>query len=215
MAASENITVRHLCDRLAGTDKPADPLNVVMPPGSELWPRGMRDKLASSLKPAGVLIPVIERENAELTLLLTQRAAELKHHAGQVSFPGGRMEAHDADIEVTALRETHEEVGIGQHEVTVIGYLEPLPTITGYAVTPVVGLVDSAAELSLDQTEVEFVFEVPLQFLLDPQNKKMVERDVDGRVATLAEFHYDGQRIWGATAFIILQFIKIIKNSNL
>jgi len=211
MAAPENITVSHLRDRLAGTRKPADPLDVVMPPGSEHWPWGMRDQLTASLKPAGVLIPVIEREGSELSLLLTQRAAELKHHAGQVSFPGGRMEEHDADIEVTALRETHEEVGIGNHEVTVIGYLEPMPTITGYAVTPVVGLVNSAAELNLDRTEVEYVFEVPLQFLLDPQNKKMVEREVEGRVATLAEFHYDGQRIWGATAFIILQFIKMIK----
>jgi len=215
MAAPENITVRHLRDRLAGTDKPADPLDVVMPPGSELWPRGMRDQLTSSLKPAGVLIPVIERENSELSLLLTQRAAELKHHAGQVSFPGGRMEAHDADIEVTALRETREEVGIEHRDVTVIGYLEPMPTITGYAVTPIVGLINSSAELSLDRTEVEFVFEVPLAFLLDPKNKKMVERDVEGRVATLAEFHYGGQRIWGATAFIILQFIKKIKNNKL
>ena len=117
--------------------------------------------------------------------------------------------------EVTALRETREEVGIEHHDVTVIGYLEPMPTITGYAVTPVVGLVDSSAKLILDRTEVEFVFEVPLPFLLDPQNKKMVERDVEGRVATLAEFHYGGQRIWGATAFIILQFIKKIKNNKL
>jgi 8-oxo-dGTP pyrophosphatase MutT (NUDIX family) len=215
MTAPENITASDLRDRLAGTHKPADPLDIVMPPGSEDWPRGMRDQLASALKPAGVLIPVIEGENSELSLLLTQRAAELKHHAGQVSFPGGRMEEHDADIEVTALRETREEVGIEQHDVTVIGYLEPMPTITGYAVTPVVGLVNRAAELNLDRTEVEYVFEVPLPFLLDPQNKKMVERDVQGRLATLAEFHYDGQRIWGATAFIILQFIKMIKNNRL
>lgn len=215
MTASENITADHLRERLADTQKPADPLDVVMPPGSEHWPRGMRDQLASSLKPAGVLIPVIEGGDSALSLLLTQRAAELKHHGGQVSFPGGRMEEHDADIEFTALRETHEEVGIAHHDVSVIGYLEPMPTITGYAVTPVVGLVDSAAQMSLDRTEVEFVFEVPLPFLLDPRNKKMVERDVQGRVATLAEFHYDGQRIWGATAFIILQFIKIIKNNNL
>lgn len=215
MAALKIITASHLRERLADTQKPADPLDVVMPPGSEHWPQGMRDQLASALKPAGVLIPVIEGEDSELSLLLTQRAAELKHHGGQVSFPGGRMEEHDADIEVTALRETHEEVGIDHHDVTVIGYLEPMPTITGYAVTPVVGLVNSAAQLSLDRTEVEYVFEVPLPFLLDPRNKKMVERDLHGRVATLAEFHYDGQRIWGATAFIILQFIKIIKNNKL
>lgn len=212
MAALENITAAQLRARLADTQKPADPTDVIMPPGSESWPRGMREQLASSLKPAGVLIPVIERTSSGLSLLLTQRAAELKTHAGQVSFPGGRMEEHDADIEVTALRETHEEIGIAGDDVAVIGYLAPMPTITGYAVTPIVGLVDGAVELRLDSTEVEYVFEVPLAFLLDPRNKKMVERDVDGRLATLAEFHYAGERIWGATAFIILEFIKNIKN---
>lgn len=183
---------------------------MVMPPGSERWPTGMRTQLASSLKPAGVLVPIIDREAAGLSLLLTQRSAELKHHAGQVSFPGGRMEAHDANIVVTALRETHEEVGIAQHEVNVLGYLRPMPTITGYAVTPVVGLVSGAVELELDHTEVEYAFEVPLAFLLDPANKKMLERNVDGRMAVMAEYHYEGQRIWGATAFIIQQFIKFI-----
>ena len=212
MATPEDMTAAQLRARLADTKKPADPTDVVLPPGSESWPRGMREQLVSSLKPAGVLIPVVERRGSGLSLLLTQRAAELKHHAGQVSFPGGRMEADDADIEVTALREAHEEIGIAGGDVTVIGYLAPMPTITGYAVTPVVGLVDGAVELRLDKTEVEYVFEVPLAFLLDPRNKKMVERDVDGRLATLAEFHYDGERIWGATAFIILEFIKNIKN---
>lgn len=210
MAAPQHITVAYLRDRLAGTQIPEDPTDVVMPPGSERWPTGMRTQLASSLKPAGVLVPIIDREAAGLSLLLTQRSAELKHHAGQVSFPGGRMEAHDADIVVTALRETHEEVGIAQHEVNVLGYLRPMPTITGYAVTPVVGLVSGAVELELDHTEVEYAFEVPLVFLLDPANKKMLERNVDGRMAVMAEYHYEGQRIWGATAFIIQQFIKFI-----
>lgn len=213
MVASEDITAEQLRDCLAGTQKPEDPTDVIMPPGSESWPPGMREQLASSLKPAAVLIPVIEHDDADLSLLLTQRAAELKHHAGQVSFPGGRMELHDADIEVTALRETYEEIGIAQQDVTVIGYLSPMPTITGYAVTPVIGLVADGVELIVDQTEVEYAFEVPLPFLLDPCNKKMVERDVDGRLATMAEFHYEGRRIWGATAFIILQLIKEIKNN--
>ena len=209
MAVTEDITLAKLRRRLAGTERPADPTDVILPPGSNLWPRGIREQLTGTLTPAGVLIPVIERPEG-LSLLLTQRAAELKHHAGQVSFPGGRMEEHDSDIEVTALRETFEEVGIGRQDVTVIGYLRPMPTITGYAVTPVVGLVNAAAEFELDRTEVEYVFEVPLAFLLDPGNKKMVTRELEGRTATLAEFHYAGERIWGATAFIILEFIKSI-----
>lgn len=209
MAVSEDITLAKLRERLGGTQRPVDPTDVIMPPGSDRWPRGMREQLAGTLIPAGVLIPVLERPEG-LTLLLTQRAAELKHHAGQVSFPGGRMEEHDADIAVTALRETFEEVGIARRDVTVIGYLPPMPTITGYAVTPVVGLVDTTVEFELDRTEVEYVFEVPLAFLLDPANKKMVTRDIEGRTATLAEFHYADERIWGATAFIILQLIKTI-----
>ncbi len=210
MTNAENITVARLRDRLAGTHKPVDPTDIVMPPGSEAWPLGMREQLATSLKPAGVLIPVIERDS--LSLLLTERSAELKHHAGQISFPGGRMEPHDVDIEMTALRETYEEVGIAQEHVTVIGYLDPMPTITGYAVTPVVGLVSSDHVLDLDRTEVAHAFEVPLSFLLDPANKRMVKREVSGRIAMLAEFQYEGHRIWGATAFIILQLLKIIKN---
>ena len=210
MAAIDNIDIAKLRKRLADTRRPEDPTDVIMPPGSEQWPAGMREQLAGTLTPAGVLIPIIDRP-AGPALLLTQRAAELKHHAGQVSFPGGRMEEHDENIEVTALRETREEIGIPQRAVTVLGYLRPMPTITGYAVTPVVGLVDSAVEFELDHTEVEYVFEVPLTFLLDTRNKKMVTRDVDGRMATLAEFHYDGERIWGATAFIILQFLKYVK----
>ena len=166
-----------------------------------------RDDLAQ----ASVAVVLREAERG-LELLFIERARRAGDPwSGHMAFPGGRMETHDADIESTALRETHEEVGIAQDDVTVIGFLAPMPTITGYAVTPVVGLVDSKVQFSLDRTEVEYVFEVPLPFLLDPHNKKMVERDVDGRIATLAEFHYNGERIWGATAFIILQFIKILE----
>ncbi len=210
MPDTENITAEVLRDRLAGTRKPSDPTSVVMPPGSESWPTGMLQRLTSTLTPAGVLIPVMEHDSSGLSVLLTQRAADLKHHAGQVSFPGGRMEEHDDDIVAAALRETHEEVGIPRQHVSIIGYLDPMPTITGYAVTPVVGLVKGDVELVLDRTEVEYTFEVPLAFLLDHRNQRMVEREVDGKMVTMAEYHYGGERIWGATAFIILQLIKTL-----
>ena len=141
MSASDIITTAHLRDRLADTSRPSNPLDVVTPRGAYRWPDGMLEKIASTLKPAGVLIPVRQHESG-LSVLLTQRSAELKHHAGQVSFPGGRMEETDADIEVTALRETREEIGIAEEHVAIIGYLETMPTVTGYAVTPIVGLVD-------------------------------------------------------------------------
>jgi len=207
----ESLSADWLRERFAETCLPEDPLDVTMPAGSERWPAAMRDQLAATLKPAGVLIPIMERA-ASLSVLLTQRSAELKHHAGQVSFPGGRMEEHDQDVRVTALRETHEEVGIAPRHVSVIGYLGPMPTITGYAVTPVVGLVSDAADLVIDRTEVEFAFEVPLEFLLDEGNDRVVERRFHGRSIPMLEFQYEGQRIWGATAQMLLIFRKYIKN---
>ena len=210
MADSNIITAAHLRECFAGTELPSDPLDVEMPAGSDRWPEDMRRHLTESIQPAGVLVPVVERESAELTLLLTQRSADLKHHPGQISFPGGRMEAHDADIVQTALRETHEEVGIRQADIAVIGFLNPMPTITGFAVTPIVGLIDPEYELNIDETEVEFAFEVPLSFLLDPANRRLVEREFFGNKAQIMEFQYGEHRIWGATAFIILQFIKYI-----
>jgi 8-oxo-dGTP pyrophosphatase MutT (NUDIX family) len=205
------ITAAYLRERFSATQLPADPLDVVMPAGSERWPAGMREKLTATLKPAGVLIPLIDHGDSEISVLLTQRSAELNTHAGQVSFPGGRMEPGDADIASTALREAEEEVGIPQAGVSVIGYLEPMPTITGYAVTPVVGLIDGGCELNIDTTEVEYVFEVPLAFLLDSGNHKLVERDLHGSIVSMVEYHFDGERIWGATAFIIEGFLKTIK----
>ncbi len=205
------ITADSLRQRFAGTVLPADPTDVISLSGSEHWPASLREQLQSSLQPAGVLIAMLDRADAGLSMLLTQRSAELNHHAGQISFPGGRMEPDDADICVTALRETHEEVGIAPEQVTVIGYLESMPTITGYAVTPVVGLVSNTIELNIDRTEVEFAFEVPLSFLLDSGNWRVVERDLHGHKIPMTEFQYEGHRIWGATAFIILEFIKIVK----
>ena len=212
MSDLDDITTAHIRERLNETRRPVDPTDVVLPIGSDDWPYRLKQALSGTLKPAGVLIPVIERDATGLSLLLTQRSAELKHHAGQVSFPGGRWESDDADIVATALRETYEEVGIAQSDITVIGYMRPMPTITGYAVTPVIGVVSGDIELQLDHTEVEYAFEVPLPFLLDPANRQLVERDVGGSIAVMAEYHYDGHRIWGATAFIIREFINIIKN---
>ena len=211
MAGSEKISKSRLRDRLAGTTLPANPTDVVMPTESRQWPPTMREQLSAQLKPAGVLVPLMQQATDELHVLLTQRSAELKLHAGQISFPGGRMEAHDPDIAATALRETHEEVGIASEEVAVIGYLEPMPTVTGYAVTATVGLVSETADVIVDRNEVEFAFEVPLSFLADPGNALMVEREVYGKTIRMVEYHYEGHRIWGATAMLIKQFVKIIK----
>ena len=189
--------------RLAHTRLPADPLQVVLPLELPRWPAPLQRKLTSNLKPAGVLIPIIEHAD-ELSVLLTQRAANLKHHASQISFPGGRMESCDADIRATALRETQEEVGIEPHQVEVAGYLDPAPTVTGYAVTPVIGLVKSDFELVIDRSEVEAVFEVPLSFLMERRNQQYSERVFEGVKVPIVEFNYQCWRIWGATAGMLL-----------
>ncbi len=211
MVDVDPLTTILLRERRAGTRLPEDPTDVVLPPGSERWPADMRRQLSTALTPAGVLIPVFERGGV-LAVLLTQRSADLKHHAGQISFPGGRMETGDRDIAHTALRETHEEVGIRPDEVSIIGYLDPMPTVTGYAVTPIVGLVTGQAEISIDHTEVEYVFEVPLAFFVDERNEMTSERDIHGWKVPIIEFQYDGQRILGATAHILVELRKILKN---
>ena len=215
MVDSLIITADNVRQRFAATELPANPTDVTKLPGSDDWPASMQKQLEPPLTPAGVLIPIFDRPDAGLSVLLTQRSAELKHHAGQISFPGGRMEPGDADIATTALRETHEEVGIPSEQVSVVGYLSPMPTITGYAVTPIVGLVEAAAEPEADHMEVEFVFEVPLSFLLERGNRSLVERDFQGQKVPMFEFHYEQHRIWGATAMMIVEFINILEKNKL
>ena len=193
---------------------PEDPLAVVMPPGSREWPADLRRKMCEGLKPAGVLIPIIEHADS-LSVLLTQRSSELMHHAGQVSFPGGSMESADADITQTALRETHEEVGIRPEQVDVAGYLPPMLTVTGFAVTPIVGLVEADISLTLDEREVEFAFEVPLSFLLDDKNQRSSQRELRGVIVPIIEFNYERRRIWGATANILVEFRNILFKNNI
>jgi len=203
------IDTSELAARLAGTRLPDDPRAVTLPDATAQWPDELRTSLGRELKPAGVLVPVIERRE-ELTLLLTERSAELKHHAGQIAFPGGRMEPEDADIVRTALRETHEEVGIAPERVSVLGYLPSLPTVTGYAVTPVIGVVSEPVAPSIDRTEVSSVFEVPLAFVLDRANARAGVREYMGRQIPVVEFHYAGHRIWGATAHMLIELRRIV-----
>jgi 8-oxo-dGTP pyrophosphatase MutT (NUDIX family) len=199
----KSISAVEIRRRLSNTRMPEDPLAVDVSDLANRWPVGEIDALTANLRPAGVLIPIIERR-ASLSVLLTVRSSELTHHAGQISFPGGGMESHDIDIAATALREAQEEVGIHPHDVDIAGFLLPTPTVTGFAVTPVVGFVRETFSLRLDPVEVETAFEVPLDFLMDVRNEEHSEREFRGSTFPVVTFHYDGHRIWGATASILV-----------
>jgi 8-oxo-dGTP pyrophosphatase MutT (NUDIX family) len=158
---------------------------------------------------AAVLVPLIERP-AGLQVLLTQRASHLKNHPGQISFPGGRIESADAGPWEAALRETQEEIGLEPQFVTRAGYLQDHLVISGFRVTPAVGFVQPGFNLQLDQTEVENVFEVPLEFVLDVRNHLPRDRRIAGHTIITHEIPYEGRQIWGATASMLITFARLL-----
>ncbi len=157
---------------------------------------------AAPLTPAAVLFPIVLHEDGH-TVLLTQRTAHLKDHAGQISFPGGRVERADRSPEHTALREAEEEIGLLPERVETIGYLPQYRTGTGFCVTPVVALVTPPFDLRPDPFEVAEIFEVPLGFLLDPANHQQHSLHYRGALRTYYAMPYGDYFIWGATAGMI------------
>ena len=163
----------------------------------------------SGLRPAAVLVPIVDREPAP-TVLLTNRARHLKDHSGQVSFPGGRVHADDASAEATALREALEEIGLAPARVELLGRLPDYHTRTGFRVTPVVGIVTPPFELRADPNEVEEAFEVPLAFLLDPANHQRQSREWQGETRWFYAMPYERHYIWGATAGMVVNLARRI-----
>ena len=157
---------------------------------------------AGGIRPAAVLVPVVIREGA-LTVLFTRRTAHLHDHAGQISFPGGRAEDGESARD-TALRETAEEIGLVSDRVEVLGHLNDYTTVTGYRVTPVVGLVQPPFDLAPDDFEVAEVFEVPLAFLLDPANQQRHFRMLGHVRRDFWAIPYGERYIWGATAAMLM-----------
>lgn len=158
-----------------------------------------------ALRAASVLIPVIEREPA-LTVLFTRRTDHLQAHAGQISFPGGGAEPEDESPIATALRETEEEIGLPSAKIEVLGHLGEHHTVTGFRVTPVVGLIKPPFDLRPDDFEVAEVFEVPLAFFLDTKNHKRGHMMRDGKPREFDAMPYEGYYIWGATASMLKRF---------
>ncbi len=160
--------------------------------------------------PAAVLLGVIDRPEGP-AILLTQRAEHLHDHAGQISFPGGRMEPADPSVEATALREAEEEIGLAPTKVEVLGQLTPYDTVTGFRIHPVIGWIEPPLQLRLDRYEVADVFEVPLRFVLDPANHRRQSYRRGPLTRAYYVLPYQGRFIWGATAGILVNFSTLLR----
>ncbi len=180
------------------------------PPSPPGWNAAELDDSPSAFRPrcpAAVLIPLI-RGDQGFSVLFTQRTDHLRHHPGQVSFPGGRIEAEDTDAVAAALRETHEETGIPSDRIEAFGYLDSLATVSGYCVLPVVGFVADDHGAQPDGIEVASVFAVPLSHILDPHTLRPGTIEWRGQPRAIVEFDWQGHRIWGATAAMLQNFVR-------
>jgi 8-oxo-dGTP pyrophosphatase MutT (NUDIX family) len=169
------------------------------------------DEAYQNLRPAAVMIPLIEHEN-RWYLLLTRRAEHLMEHRDQVAFPGGAMERGDGDLLSTALREMKEEIGVVPHAVTIFGDLGEMPVITGYLVRLFVGKIPWPYELKINRDEVKDVFIVPLEWLADPNHRTLKFRSYAGREFPVIFFDdYEGQQLWGASAEMTLNLLTALE----
>jgi len=162
-----------------------------------------------ALRPASVLVPIVDRGES-LSVLFTRRAAHLNDHAGQISFPGGRAEPDDPTPHHTALREAEEEIGIASEAVEILGTLSRYTTVTGYDVTPVIGIVRPPFELTPDAFEVAEIFEVPLDHLLDDTVHQRTTMWMQGRRRVYFAMPYRQYYIWGATAGMLMNLWRCL-----
>jgi len=184
------------------------------PPQGDGW---NRSELIDLLPPgplveAAVLAGIVPRATGA-QVILTRRTEALRQHGGQVGFPGGRTEADDADAVAAALRESNEEIALAAGQVQALGYLDPFVTISGFRVMPVVAAIDPAFVPQPHPGEVADVFEVPLAYLMAPENLRSIETDYRGRPRAVLEYGWPGQRIWGATAAILLNLRRRLEHT--
>jgi 8-oxo-dGTP pyrophosphatase MutT (NUDIX family) len=187
-------------------------------PAGECWNLVELHGLLSATPPvsAAVLVGMVPRPGG-LQVLLTRRTQDLRHHPGQVSFPGGRVEAGDVDARATAIRETHEEVGIPASQIRPLGYLDPVRTVTGFRVLPLVALITPDYVATPDPREVDDVFEVSFDYLMAPANLRRTSLDIGGRPRSVLEFidpDAGGRRIWGVSASILLNLRERMESAQ-
>jgi 8-oxo-dGTP pyrophosphatase MutT (NUDIX family) len=214
-----------LMARVPGEDVAGD--RVIFGPGERQMAQAFVDKerermtrqgiiakgAGANLRRAAVLIPLVAQPDG-VTVLLTQRTSHLAAHAGQISFPGGRMEPEDRDARDAALRETEEETGLPRTQIQTLGALEEYGTVTGFRVTPIVGIVTPPFVLKPDPTEVAEIFEVPLAFILDPLNRRHAVEMRDGVERDIYEILFGDYRIWGFTARLLVRLAEVIESAD-
>nr|WP_321456152.1 CoA pyrophosphatase [uncultured Cohaesibacter sp.] len=166
----------------------------------------------TALRDAAVLIPIVDRGH-DATIILTQRTGHLPSHAGQISFPGGKLDEGDASPEGAALREAHEEIGLSSHFVDTFGLLRPYISSTGYRIFPVLSTVRQGFSLEPNPCEVEEIFEVPLRFLMDPANHQRKSGQWRGKTRHYFAMPYKDHYIWGVTAGILRNLYETVYHS--
>lgn len=170
------------------------------------------DEVSTDLPEAAVLMPFVDLPDPEL--ILTVRSQALSTHAGQVAFPGGKRDPEDRDLLHTALRESYEEVGLHHDQVEVVGRLSPLASRFGMKVTPFVGLVPVGVALIPEPAEIESIFQVPLSFFLEVEPELSAPMDVSGRRMRMPSYQFEDKRIWGLTAFMILDLLNHVYDTR-
>lgn len=158
--------------------------------------------MSKAVKEAAILMPLVERQG-EMSLLLTKRADKLNSHSGQVAFPGGKIDAEDEGPEAAALREAHEEVGLATDQVEILGRLPDYYTGSGYKIAPIIGIMNANAVVEANPDEVDYIFEVPLSFLMNPDNHVRGSRIFEGKERHFFEMPFGDHYIWGITAGMI------------
>ncbi len=169
----------------------------------------LKKKYTDKLIQASVMVLFLYANNT-ISLLLTKRSEKLNDHAGEICFPGGRWAPEDQSLTCTAYRETHEEIGVDKERIEVIGFLKSVPTLTGYLIHPVIGVLDSDSSIVIDPSEVDSYFLAPLSFFLDTNNKKKKLHHIKSIKIPVYEYQFEGYRIWGATAAIISSLCKAL-----
>ncbi|MEA3050621.1 MAG: hypothetical protein QOG84_2457 [Sphingomonadales bacterium] len=172
----------------------------------ELLPGDAFDEETGDPTPAAVLVGVVDRPQP--TVILTERPKSMRKHPGQISFPGGRIDPGDSGPEEAALREADEEIGLAPSFVEVVGTTDPYRTITGFEVTPVIAVVRPGFTLRCEPREVADAFEAPLHYLLDPTRQQVRTVEWRGRERTYYEIMWEGRRIWGATAAMLVNLSR-------